>query len=234
MFTTVNSIKLYYEEFGDGDVLIFLHGNGEDLNIFKNSIDFFSKKYKIIAVDSRGHGKSETGAAPLTIPSLAKDIIELIFQNKLTNVSLVGFSDGGNIAIEVASELSSMPNIIKKIVVVGANLNFNGLKTIERVKISILEIFYNIFSFIPQINKQLKIIRLMTEQPEISDEKLNRIKAEVLVIAGEFDMIKQTHTEKIHGKINNSKLEIIKNGDHFLFSKKNNEINKIIDEFISN
>jgi len=190
MFTTVNSIKLYYEEFGDGDVLIFLHGNGEDLNIFKNSIDFFSKKYKIIAVDSRGHGKSETGAAPLTIPSLAKDIIELIFQNKLTNVSLVGFSDGGNIAIEVASELSSMPNIIKKIVVVGANLNFNGLKTIERVKISILEIFYNIFSFIPQINKQLKIIRLMTEQPEISDEKLNRIKAEVLVIAGEFDMVK--------------------------------------------
>lgn len=50
-------IQLYYEEKGEGEPLILLHGNGEDGTYFKNQIEYFSKSYRVIVVDTRGHGK---------------------------------------------------------------------------------------------------------------------------------------------------------------------------------
>ena len=54
-------IKLYYREKGSGKPLILLHGNGESGEYFVNQIDYFSKQYRVIAVDTRGHGQSPRG-----------------------------------------------------------------------------------------------------------------------------------------------------------------------------
>lgn len=60
-------ISLYYQEKGSGTPFILLHGNSEDGNYFKSQIDFFSNNYRMIAVDTRGHGKSPRGNAPFTM-----------------------------------------------------------------------------------------------------------------------------------------------------------------------
>ena len=67
-------IKLHYEEKGTGQPMVLLHGNGEDSSYFKNQIEYFSKKYRVIAVDTRGHGKSERGTAPFTLRQFARDL----------------------------------------------------------------------------------------------------------------------------------------------------------------
>lgn len=67
-------IKLHYEEKGTGQPVVLLHGNGEDSSYFKNQIEYFSKKYRVIAVDTRGHGKSERGTAPFTLRQFARDL----------------------------------------------------------------------------------------------------------------------------------------------------------------
>ena len=59
-------IELYYQEAGSGDALILLHGNGEDSSYFKHQIDYFQDRYRVIAPDTRGHGKSPRGNAPFT------------------------------------------------------------------------------------------------------------------------------------------------------------------------
>ena len=51
-------ISLYCEERGEGFPIVLLHGNGEDHTYFKNQLEFFSKKYRVIALDTRGHGKT--------------------------------------------------------------------------------------------------------------------------------------------------------------------------------
>ena len=56
-----NDIQPYYIEEGRGEVLILIHGNGEDGNYFINQIPYFSKKYRVITVDTRGHGKTKRG-----------------------------------------------------------------------------------------------------------------------------------------------------------------------------
>ena len=68
-------IKLHYEEKGTGQPMVLLHGNGEDSSYFKKPDRiFFQKKYRVIAVDTRGHGKSERGTAPFTLRQFARDL----------------------------------------------------------------------------------------------------------------------------------------------------------------
>ena len=67
-------VKLYYCEKGSREPFILLHGNGEDGTYFKHQIDYFSDRYRVIALDTRGHGKSQRGDAPFTIKQFAKDL----------------------------------------------------------------------------------------------------------------------------------------------------------------
>ena len=71
-------IELNYTQYGKGDVLLLLHGNGEDSSYFVHQIECFSKYFKVIAVDTRGHGKSPRGSAPFTIHQFARDLLELM------------------------------------------------------------------------------------------------------------------------------------------------------------
>lgn len=60
-------IKLHYQEKGEGEPMILLHGNGEDGSYFAHQMDYFSRNYRVIVVDTRGHGQSPRGTAPFTI-----------------------------------------------------------------------------------------------------------------------------------------------------------------------
>lgn len=64
-------ISLYYQEQGEGEPLFLLHGNGEDGTYFANQISFFSDRYRVIAVDTRGHGKSPRGTGPFIMELFA-------------------------------------------------------------------------------------------------------------------------------------------------------------------
>ena len=69
-------IELFYEQKGNGFPLVLLHGNGEDHSYFVNQIDYFSKKYRVIAIDTRGHGKSPRGNGVFSISRFANDLYE--------------------------------------------------------------------------------------------------------------------------------------------------------------
>ena len=74
---------LYYTEKGFGTPLVLLHGNGENGEYFKNQIDYFAKKYRVIAVDTRGHGKSPRGNKPFRLETFADDLKSFLDENNL-------------------------------------------------------------------------------------------------------------------------------------------------------
>ena len=92
-------IKLHYEEAGEGFPLVLLHGNGEDHTYFKRQMEPFSQSYRVIAVDTRGHGLSPRGTAPFTLEQFAEDLKEFLDGLGVVHCHLLGFSDGGNIAL---------------------------------------------------------------------------------------------------------------------------------------
>ena len=66
-------ISLFYKEQGSGFPLVLLHGNGEDHTYFFHQIPHFAQQYRVLAVETRGHGSSPRGTAPFCIAKFAED-----------------------------------------------------------------------------------------------------------------------------------------------------------------
>lgn len=92
-------MELYYEEFGTGFPLIFLHGNGGSHACFHRQIAYFRRKFRVIVIDTRGHGRSPRGTGDFSISRFADDLYEFFQNHNIEKANLFGFSDGGNIAL---------------------------------------------------------------------------------------------------------------------------------------
>lgn len=223
-------ISLYYHEKGSGAPLILLHGNGENSGYFKNQISFFSKSFRVIAVDTRGHGRSPRGSAPFTIGQFAEDLRCFMDSNGIGRANILGFSDGANIAMTFAMKY---PGKVDRLILNSGNLYPSGLKL--SVQISIVVGYRLAALFAPGSEKARKnadLLRLMAKEPQINAAELSKIKARTLVIAGTRDMIKESHTRLIAESIPDSRLVFIK-GDHFIAEKNPSEFNSAAAQFFN-
>lgn len=118
-YLDTRGIKLYYEVYGQGEPLLFIHGNGGSINNFENQIPFFAAHYKVIAVDSRAHGKSADAGDSLTFEMMADDFNALLDSLHLSKAYVIGWSDGGINGLLLAIR---HPDKVKKLAITGANL----------------------------------------------------------------------------------------------------------------
>ncbi|MBR2997445.1 MAG: alpha/beta hydrolase [Bacilli bacterium] len=220
-------ISLYYREKGKGIPFVLLHGNGENGNYFDKQIEYFSSKYRMIAVDTRGHGNSPRGKEPFTMDQFAEDLNYFLKKHNINNIILLGFSDGANIAIKYA--LKYQDNI-RALILNGADLNTKGVKKSIQIPI---EIGYRLskLSKSPEAKRKTEILGLMVNEPNIKPEELHVIKVPTLVLVGTKDLIKKSHSKLIANNISNSELSII-DGDHFIASKNSNDYNKEVEKFL--
>ena len=222
-------ITLSYIEKGSGTPFVMLHGNGESNKYFCNQIGYFSKYYRVIAPDTRGHGKSPRGKMPFSLAQFADDLKEFLDGLGIGKAIILGFSDGGNIALLFALKY---PQYVEKLILNGADLSPRGVKPMIQVPI---RIGFGITDFVSRYDKKAvakkEMLGLMIGQPNIKTEELVALKAPTLVIAGTKDMIREKHTVSICRAIPNSALAIIK-GNHFCARDNSEEFNKVVKEFL--
>lgn len=222
-------IQNYYVEQGQGETLILLHGNGEDGSYFVHQMKYFSRKYRVIAVDTRGHGKTPRGEAPFTIEQFADDLYVFMCEHEIEKAHILGFSDGGNIAMVFAMKY---PERVERLILNGANLNGRGVK--PSVQIPIIWGYRSCKKFAkksPDAKKNAEMLWLMVNEPHLREEDLEKIKAKTLVIAGTKDLIKKSHTEAIYANIEDSELVFIE-GDHWCANKKYWRFNMAVEKFL--
>lgn len=222
-------ISLHFVEQGGGKPLILLHGNGEDGSYFKHQINCFSADYRVIAIDTRGHGQSSRGEKPFTIVQFAEDLHDFMDEKGIAKAILLGFSDGGNIALTFALKY---PERVERMIVDGANLFPRGVKPLYQWPI---EIGYRIAKLFAKKSDKAKqnaeMLGLMVNEPHIDPVELTRLTMPVLVVAGTKDMIKESHTRLIHKSLPNAQLAIL-DGDHFVANKNAEAFNKAVKEFL--
>lgn len=224
------SIKLHYVEQGHGMPLILLHGNGEDGSYFKHQISYFSASRRVIAIDTRGHGLSPRGTEPFTIRQFAADLDAFMTELGIARADILGFSDGGNIALVYALE---HPNRVHRLIVNGANLFPSGMKAHVRITIEVEHRIACLMSPFSALAKHhAELLELMTDDPDLTPEELEGIQAPTLVIAGTRDMIKDSHTRLIAQFIPNSELVILE-GDHFVAAQNPDAFNAAVARFIA-
>ena len=222
-------IELYYRESGTGEPFIFLHGNGESSEYFINQIEHFQSRYRVIAVDTRGHGKSPRGAAPFTIAQFACDLYDFMQGHGIARAVILGFSDGANIAMKFAMQ---HPEMVKALILNGGNLDPSGVKRTTQFPI---EIGYKIASRFaaksPDAKKNAEMLGLMVNDPNIRPSELTKLTMPALVVCGTKDMIRESHTRMIAENIPNARLVILP-GDHFVANKHSTEFNPAVDDFL--
>lgn len=222
-------IRNFFIEKGSGEPLILLHGNGENCGYFHGQIDAFSKRFHVYAVDTRGHGRTPRGEKPFTIRQFAEDLLGFMDEHRIEKAHLLGFSDGGNIAMVFAIQ---HPDRVNRLILNGANLDAGGVRRSTQIPIEIGYRIAKLFSAkSDSARRNAEMLGLMVNDPNVKPEELKAIRARTLVIAGTKDMIRESHTRLIAECIPDSELVFIRGG-HFIADKNPEEFNRAVLDFL--
>ena len=201
-------IQLHYTCRGSGAPLLLLHGNGEDSTFFSRQLEHFSEDFFVCAIDTRGHGQSPMGTAPFTLSQFADDLADFMDEHELERADILGFSDGGNIALLFALRY---PQRVRRLILSSANLYPEGLEP------WLLESFVEErrqlrHSDAADKDYRIALLDLMLNEPHIDPADLAAITAPTLVIAGDRDIVQFEHTMLIAESVPNCRLSILPGG----------------------
>ncbi|HSJ69794.1 MAG TPA: alpha/beta hydrolase [Anditalea sp.] len=222
-YVNAGDAKIYYEVYGQGQPLVVLHGGifGSTFEMFQ-LIDSLKQNYHVIAVSTRGHGKSELGYEPITYEQKAKDVISVINAVTKDSVIVLGFSDGGFTGYKLAS---MYPERVKKLIAIGASELYPGIRNFsyDAGQAYELESVYwdQQLSLMPEphrLQEMFSGLANMYNNLTIGKEFLDTIKSPVFVMAGDRDqsnpVLRVVNTAHM---IQNSQLSIIPNTTHATF-----------------
>jgi pimeloyl-ACP methyl ester carboxylesterase len=240
-YVDVNDIKVYYEIYGEGEPLLLLHGNSGSIKAGESQIPELSKHFKVIAVDSRAQGKSTDSNKEITYALMASDMNELIDKLKLGSVYIVGWSDGGNIGLELAF---AHPEKVKKLVTFGANYTYENFMAAPDsvvmdpndsliIKTSaFLQMYKAEYDRIPPEIKK-KLTDLTQKYPNFTKEQLKQIKMPVLIVVGDHDLITLDQTIALFTSLPHSQLFIVPGATHFVPVERSKLINSEVINFLN-
>ena len=212
----VNGAELYYEVWGQGPAIILVHGNSETHEIFDVLIPSLAKDHTVYAVDSRCHGQSEN-TERISYELMCDDMIQFIKKLDIHKPILYGFSDGGVIGLMIAMK---EPNLLSKLISSGADLYPTGMK---------LTLFP---AMIKEAIHRDKVYRMMFKEPHIKARELQKIKIPTVILAGEHDAIRTSHTKKIARSIPGSILEILPGETHTSYVISSEKLYPILKKYL--
>ncbi|HTE29692.1 MAG TPA: alpha/beta hydrolase [Chryseolinea sp.] len=220
-FVTVNGAKIYYEEYGQGEPLILLHGFGRTLADWKPYIPEFSKKYRVIAWDMRGHGRSTNPDTSKVFlhATAAKDLLALLEKLNLKKVKAIGHSSGGIVILYAAT---MEPDRFEAIVPVSAQLYYS-VQTREFIKMNAKPESYYQFNEMEKQHGKIKGQFLARQfyhfhelygDPSITPDQLATIIAKTLIVHGDNDFVPVSQAWGMFQNIPNAHLWVVPNGWH--------------------
>lgn len=180
--------------------------------------------------NTRGHGKSPRGEAEFSLDTFADDLNDELDRMKIEQCDILGFSDGGNIALLFALK---HPDMVRRLILNGADLYPSGVKLTVQIPIVAGWLILGIIKiFDKKAVPKFEMMNLMVTQPHISPGTLADIKAPTFVITGTRDMIRDSHSKKIADSIPNCKKAVI-NGSHFIAAENPEAFNKEVITFLN-
>lgn len=232
-YLAIRGIKMYYEIYGKGEPILLIHGNNGSISSFMHQIPYFSRHYKIIAVDSRSQGRSADQGDSLSFEMMADDFNVLLDSLHTDSCLVIGWSDG---AINGLLLSIRHPDKVKKLAVTGANLwpDSNAFSSSD------IEWGINYYDSLkkmpstPALRNQLKLTRLDLFQPHITLDQLHQIRCPSLIISGDRDVILPEHTLLIAHNIQHSYLWIVPGSGHATLIEHRDDFNRKVDQFFRN
>ena len=252
-----NNVETYYEIHGDGTPLVFIPGVGACHKLWQPQIEPFSKHFKVITYDVRGHGESSGYDEKYSIKLFASDLKVLLDELGVTKAHICGFSMGGLIAQQFVIDY---PGMVDKLILAGTFCHIGVRLRVQITFAKVLNrIIYTFFSIEQIMKRGAKVFFKREEQEELRDffvkevvriskkeyfkavdatyafdslKRLKEIRSPTLILNAEGEKNERQQAEIMQKEIKNSRKELILDTFHASNLEKPDEFNKLVLEFL--
>ena len=221
-YAPVNGVKIWYAMFGRGEPVMLLHGGLASANYWGNQVRALQARYRVVVMDSRGHGRSTRNDQPYGYDLMAGDVIALMDFLKIKKAAIVGWSDGAILGLDIAI---THPERVSKLFAFAANSDPSGVADIANSPvfnafIARAEKEYEKLSPTPTEYKAFlaQITKMWETQPNWTAADLQRIAVPTWIVDADHDeAIKRENTEFMAANIPNAGLLLQPEVSHFSF-----------------
>ena len=221
-YAPVNGIRIWYATFGRGEPVLLRHGGLANSNYWGNQVPPLARTYRVIVMDSRGHGRSTRDERPFGYDLMAADVLGLMDFLQLTKATIVGWSDGAILGLDIAIH---HPERLTKLFAFAANSDPSGVADIAHspvfnAYIARAEKEYQALSPTPDGYRSFldQISKMWETQPNLSVDELHSIAVPVWIVDADHDeAIKRENTEFMASAIPNAGLLLQPQVSHFSF-----------------
>jgi pimeloyl-ACP methyl ester carboxylesterase len=221
-YAPVNGIKIWYATFGRGEPVILLHGGLANSNYWGNQVRALQEHYRVIVMDSRGHGRSTRNEQPYGYDLMASDVVGLMDFLKIPKAAIIGWSDGAILGLDIAMH---HPERLSKLFAFAANSDPSGVADIAHsdvfnAYIARAENEYEALSPTPHEYKAFleQITKMWETQPNWTAADLKKVTVPTWIVDADHDeAIKRENTEFMAANIPGAGLLIQPEVSHFSF-----------------
>ncbi|NVB83690.1 MAG: alpha/beta hydrolase [Kofleriaceae bacterium] len=240
-FVEVDGAQIYYARFGAaGEPVILLHGGMGNADHWSHQVKALADKLQVIAIDSRGQGRSTRTKAKPSYDQMAEDVIAVMDKLELKKASLVGWSDGGEIALKLAIQ---HPDRVAKLFILGSNYDAKGSKPRRGPLPATFAAYaakcradYRKMSRTPKQydDVQAWLVPIWRNPMGFTKDQLRAIAAPTIVADGDHDeIIELAQVEEMAKLIPNARLEVFADTSHFALWQDPEAVNNVLLDFLA-
>jgi pimeloyl-ACP methyl ester carboxylesterase len=240
-YADAGAVHTYYEVAGEGEPLILLHGGLVGIDTFSAQTPVLAERHRVFLPERRGHGRTADVEGPITYAIMARDTAAFMEAVAVPRADLVGWSDGGIVALLVALH---RPDLVGKLVLMGACASHEGytaetrasFESVTRQDVSILEQMYAAAS--PDGPDHFGVVfdKLKPEwasEPNIGPAELGQVPAETLILIGDHDIVTVEHAAAMQRAMPHAQLAVVPGASHMAPMEKPELVNRLIEDFLS-
>ncbi len=238
-YAPVDGIDIWYAEFGRGSPVVLLHGGLANADYWGNQVRALEGHYRVIVMDSRGHGRSTRDGTRFSYALMADDVLGLMNDLHIRKAAVVGWSDGAIIGLELAIH---HPDRVSKLFAFAANSDPSGSKDVSKSPVFTRYLArtrreYAHLSPTPQDYAAFleQITRMWATQPHFTAAELHSIKVPTWIVDADHDeAIKRSDTLFMADHIPGSGLLILPQASHFAFLQDPALFDAALRDFLTN
>jgi len=235
-YVEVNGVNTWYDERGDGDPLVLLHGGLTDSRDFTGNLDALAGRFRLLLPERRGHGHTADVSGPITVEAMAQDTIAFVEEIVGRPVRLAGYSAGAIVALWVAVR---RPDLVDRLVLISGAFQPKGMilrPTADApppapLLAAYAEVSPDGANHFPVVIA--KIARSVSEEPGLEPGELKTVTCPALVVAADDDIVTLEHTLELYRNLRDGQLAIVPGTSHLLLHEKPELCAKLVTDFLT-
>jgi pimeloyl-ACP methyl ester carboxylesterase len=235
-YVEVNGVSMWYDERGDGDPLVLLHGGFTDSREFTGNLDTLASRFRLLLPERRGHGHTADVAGPITLDAMARDTIAFLDKVVGGPARLVGYSAGATVALRVAVR---RPDLVDRLVLISGAFNRDGMilrpsadaAPPPQLVAAYAEVSPDGAEHLPVVIA--KIAKSVAEEPGLIVADLGAVACRALVMAGDDDIVTLEHTLALYRGLRDAELAIVPAASHLLLLEKPELCTRLVTDFLT-